>query len=60
MAKNTGEGFRRGSVDNRTQTYNPKTETFVKRDTDSGQFVGVKRDGDPFKGVAREVDHRRK
>ncbi len=24
MATNTGEGFRRGSVDNRSQTYNPK------------------------------------
>ncbi|MEC4817314.1 MAG: hypothetical protein SAK29_29190 [Scytonema sp. PMC 1069.18] len=31
MAKNTGKGYRRGAVDNRSQTYNPVTEQWVKR-----------------------------
>lgn len=59
MAKNTGKGFRRGSVDNRTQTHNPKNDTYVKRDTNTGRFTNVKSDHRPFKGVAKEVDDRR-
>lgn len=59
MAKNTGQNFRRGSVDNRSQTYNPKTQSWVKRDTDTGRFTNVKSDNKPFKGVAKEVDDRR-
>jgi len=54
MAKNTGEGFRRGAVDDRSQTYNPKTEQWVKRDSDTGRFMDVKHDGTPFKGVRKE------
>lgn len=60
MAKNTGEGFRKGSVTDRTQVHNPKTETWVKRDTNSGKFIEQKSDGTPFKGVAKEQDGRRK
>lgn len=60
MAKNTGQNFRRGSVDNRSQTHNPKNDTWVKRDTTTGRFTDVKSGGDPFKGVAKEVDDRRK
>lgn len=59
MAKNTGEGFRRGSVDDRTQTQAPNGN-HVKRDTDSGEFMDQKQDGEPFKGVAKEPDGRRK
>ena len=59
MAKNTGEGFRRGSVDNRTQTKAPNGN-HVKRDTDTGKFMDQKQDGKPFKGVAKEPDGRRK
>lgn len=59
MAKNTGSNYRRGSVDNRTQTVNPKTGNHVKRDTDTGRFLNVKSDGKPFKGVAKERDDRR-
>lgn len=59
MAKNTGEGSRRGSVDNRTQTKAPNGN-HVKRDTDSGKFMDQKQDGKPFKGVAKEPDGRRK
>ena len=59
MAKNTGRNFRRGSVDNRTQTYNPQNNTWVKRGPD-GTFMDVKSGGKPFKGVAKEVDDRKK
>jgi len=59
MATNTGEGYRRGSVRDRTQTYNPHNDTYVKRDTTTGRFMDVKSDGTPFKGVAKERDGRR-
>jgi len=54
MAKNTGKDFRRGAVDDRSQVRNPKTDQYVKRDTDSGKFMDVKKDGKPFKGVRKE------
>lgn len=54
MAKNTGDDFRRGAVCDRSQTYNPKTEQWVKRDSDTGRFMDVKQDGAPFKGVRKE------
>jgi len=56
MAKNppTGDGHRIGAVKDRTQTYNPKTEQWVKRDSDTGKFMDVKQDGKPFKGVTKE------
>lgn len=64
MAKNTGEGYRIGSVGDRTQVQNPVTGDWSKRDreTDSktaGQFIYVKTDGTPFKGIAKEPDGRR-
>ena len=59
MAKNTGEGFRRGSVSQRSQVRNPAIDRFVKRDDTSGRFMQQKKDGEPFKGVAKEVDRRR-
>ncbi len=64
MAKNTGEGYRIGSVDNRTQVQNPVTGDWIKRDRDpesesTGEFIDVKTDGTPFKGVAKEPDGRR-
>lgn len=59
MAKNTGKGYRKGSVNDRTQVKNPKTDQWVKRDADTGRFMDVKEDGTPFKGVAKEVDDRR-
>ena len=54
MAKNTGKDFRRGAVEDRSQVRNPKTDQCVKRDTDSGKFLDVKKDGKPFKGVRKE------
>ena len=58
MAKNTGNGFRRGSVDDRTQFQAPNGN-FVKRDAGSGRFMDQKSGGSPFKGIAREKDGRR-
>lgn len=56
MAKNgkTGDGHRNGAVKDRSQAYNPKTETWVKRDTETGKFMDGKSDGKPFKGVTKE------
>jgi hypothetical protein len=65
MAKNTGEGSRKGSVKERTQVENPRTNEWVERDETKGsptkgEFKNVKEDGKPFKGVAKEPDRRRK
>lgn len=49
-----GDGHRNGAVRDRSQTYNPKTEQYVKRDSDTGRFLDVKQDGSKFKGVRRE------
>jgi len=56
MAKNhpTGDNARKGAVKDRSQTYNPNTEQWVKRDTETGKFMDVKQDGNPFKGVRKE------
>ena len=56
MAKNgkVGDGHRNGAVRDRSQTYNPKTEQWVKRNASSGRFMDVKQDGTPFKGVTKE------
>ena len=58
MGKNTGEGYRKGAVKGRTQTENPRTGDWTKRDRESGEFIDVREDGKPFKGVAKEPDRR--
>ena len=65
MAKDTGKGYREGSVTGRTQSKNPKTGDYTKRNETpgspkKGEFMDVKKDGKPFKGVAKEPDKRRK
>jgi hypothetical protein len=61
MATNTGKGFRKGSVDDRSQlNLDPKNGKFVKRDLETGQFIDLKEDNKPFKGVAEEPDKRHK
>jgi len=65
MARNTGSGSRKGAVKDRTQTDNPRTDQWVERDEEKGssnrgQFMNVKEDGHPFKGVAKEPDKRRR
>ena len=57
MSANTGNGFRRGSVTERSQTFNLKTDPFMKRNDGSGRFMGAK--GTPYKEVAREPDCRK-
>lgn len=56
MATNppTGDGHRKGAVRERSQVYNPKTDNWTKRDTNSGRFMDQKADKKPFKGVRRE------
>lgn len=56
MAKNKpyGDGRRQGAVRDRSQTYNPRTGRWVKRDADTGQFIDKKADKNPFKGVRKE------
>jgi hypothetical protein len=56
MAKNgrTGDGHRNGAVRDRSQTFNPQTQQWVKRDGGTGEFMDVKQDGKPFKGVTKE------
>lgn len=57
MAKNPPKGSgRRGAIKDRSQTYNPKIERYVKRDTDTGRFMDVKSDDKPFKGVRKETN----
>lgn len=52
--KPTGDNARKGSVKERSQVLNPKTDRYVKRDTESGRFMGVKTSGGKFKGVREE------
>ncbi len=54
MAKNTGDNHRRGEVRRRSQVRNPVTQRWVKRDVQTGEFLDVKEDGTPFRGVQRE------
>ncbi len=56
MAKNgkTGDGHRNGAVKDRSQTFNPKTEKWTKRNSDTGQFMDQKKDDKPFKGITKE------
>lgn len=49
-----GDNHRIGEVRERSQTFNPKTDQWVKRDTNTGRFLDVKQDGTKFKGVRRE------
>lgn len=55
MAKN-GEkgGGRRGSVNERTQFLNQRTNSWIKRDVVTGIILDNKTSGGRFKGVRRE------
>lgn len=52
MAKNTQEGHRIGQIKDRSQTYNPKTEMYIKRDTETGKILSCKKE--KYKGVRLE------
>lgn len=45
-----GDGHRNGAVKDRSQSYNPATDIWTKRNTDTGKFMDQKGDGTPFKG----------
>lgn len=52
--KPSGDNARIGAVRERSQVYNPKTEQWVKRDTNTGQWIDVNENGQPHKGVRKE------
>lgn len=50
-----GDNARVGAVKDRSQVYNPKTDTWVKRDLRTGKFMDMKTSSNkPFKGVRKE------
>ncbi|MCX7645983.1 MAG: hypothetical protein N2Z62_11905 [Rhodobacteraceae bacterium] len=57
MAKNTGNGYRRGAVTGRTQFERPDG-LYQKRNERTGEFMEVKQTAGKFKGVAIEPDGR--
>lgn len=57
MATNrpVGDNARVGAVRGRSQSYNPSTGLWAKRDTQTGRFMDVKTSSNtPFKGVRKE------
>lgn len=53
--KPIGDGHKNGAVRDRSQTYNPKIDSWVKRDTATGRFMDVKTSSNtPFKGITKE------
>lgn len=56
MATNppTGDGHRNGAIKGRSQVHNPQNNRWIKRDTDTGQFIDQKSDKKPFKGIRKE------
>ncbi len=57
MARNTGDGYRKGAVTGRTQ-HQREDGNWQKRDERTGHFKEVKQSDGPFKGVAKEPDGR--
>jgi len=55
MATKIGQNSRLGLVKSRSQILNPATGNYIKRDTATGKFLDVKKDGTAFKGVRKEV-----
>lgn len=51
MAKNTGKGYRRGAVKNRSEFMHPNG-TYIKRNTKTGRILNVSKN--PHKGVRNE------
>lgn len=53
--KPKGDNARKGAVKSRSQVKNPKTNIWVKRDTETGRFMDGKTSNEtPFKGVRKE------
>lgn len=49
-----GDNHRHGAVRSRSQVRNDKIDRWVKRDRDTGRFMGQKDNGQPYKGVRKE------
>lgn len=49
-----GDNHRNGAVKERSQTFNPHTERYVKRNSVDGRFMDQKSDNKTFKGVRKE------
>ena len=49
-----GDNARKGAVRDRSQVYNPKIDTWTKRDSNTGKFLDQKPDDKPFKGIRKE------
>jgi hypothetical protein len=49
-----GDNHRNGAVRDRSQVKNDKIDRWIKRDSDTGRFIGQKDDGKPYKGVTKE------
>jgi len=47
------DGQRNGAVRDRSQVFNPVTQRWTKRDTETGRFMDQKTDGKPFKGATK-------
>lgn len=55
MAKNGQKGKgREGMIDKRSQVFNPLTKLWIKRNTDTGEFMDNKTSGGKFKGIKKE------
>lgn len=48
------DGHRKGAVRERSQVFNPQNEKWVVRDTNSGEFIRQKANGEPAKGIRKE------
>ena len=48
------DGARKGAVRHRSQTENPQSGNWTKRETEQGKFIDQKTSGEPFKGVRKE------
>jgi len=49
-----GDKARKGAVRQRSQVQNPKTGQWIKRNSETGQFMDVKQDGTKWKGIRKE------
>lgn len=57
MAKNTGDDYRQGSVNDRIQICDIDTGICTKIDTNTSEIISQKEG--PYKGVANHTDDRR-
>ena len=54
MGKNNGNGSRTGAVKDRSQSFNPRTKQYVKRNTTTGKIMSTK--STPYKGVSKDTN----